>query len=274
MRPSRADIDAPELPGRIRWLNSPDAPKMGALIATGPVLVHFFDFAQLNSLRALPYVLEWRRRYEPHGLSVLGVHSPRFGFSADHDVMATGIAKLEIEHPVADDSRYDIWRDYGCKGWPSLFLWARGGPLAWAHFGEGEYRATEEAIQELLIADDVTRQLPAPMKPLRPTDAAGALVAPPSSELFPGGSPAACWEASATDDRLEVEYEAGGAYLVAEGAGEVRAALDGAPPAPLERPNAGLSAIAEHHRHERHRLVIEAAPGVRVWAISFAPGMP
>ena len=26
-------------------------------------LVHFFDFAQLNSVRTLPYVGEWARRY-------------------------------------------------------------------------------------------------------------------------------------------------------------------------------------------------------------------
>ena len=29
------------------------------LTAAGPVLVHFFDFAQLNSVRALPYVIAW-----------------------------------------------------------------------------------------------------------------------------------------------------------------------------------------------------------------------
>lgn len=247
---------------------------MSALTAAGPVLVQFFDFAQLNSVRALPYVLEWRRRYEPHGLCVLGVHSPRFRFTAEHDVMARGVAELGIEHPVADDSGYAIWRDYGCKGWPSLFLWARGGALAWAHFGEGEYVATEEAIQAELRGEDVTRRLPAPMEPLRPTDVTGALVAPPSQELFPGGSPAAGWEPTSGENRLELEYEAGGAYLVADGAGEVRAGLDGEPPAALERRGPGLVPIAEHQRHERHRLTVEALPGARLWAISFAPGIP
>ncbi len=78
MRPERADIAAPPFPGRLRWLNVERKPELAALLATGPVLVHFFDFAQLNSVRALPYVIEWDRRYREAGLGTVGVHSPRF----------------------------------------------------------------------------------------------------------------------------------------------------------------------------------------------------
>ena len=245
---------------------------MAELTAVGPVLVQFFDFAQLNSVRALPYVLEWQRRYGPLGLTVLGVHSPRFRFSGDREAATAGIAALGVEHAVALDSDYAIWHDYGCKGWPSLFLWSRGGALAWAHFGEGEYRATEEAIQEELRAMDLAVELTVPMEPLRATDAPGALVAPPSEEVFPGGSPAEAWEAVEGEHGLEVEYEAGGAYVVVEGQGTLRASVDGAPPAELS--GQGLIPVAEHPRHERHTMSLDASPGLRVWAISFAPGMP
>ena len=51
---------------------------MPALTAGGPALVHFLDFAQLNSVRTLPYVSEWARRYREAGLSVIGVQSPPF----------------------------------------------------------------------------------------------------------------------------------------------------------------------------------------------------
>jgi hypothetical protein len=272
VRPSRDNIAAPEFPGRIPWLNRDEPPRMSELTATGPVLVHFFDFAQLNSVRALPYVLEWNRRYSPLGLTVLGIHSPRFRFSGERETATAGIAELGVGHPVALDSDYAIWHDYGCKGWPSLFLWRRGGALAWAHFGEGEYRETEDVIQAELRGDDLTLELPPPMEPLRATDAPGALVAPPSEEIFPGGSPAEGWEPGPGDDRIEVEYEAGGAYVVAERGGALRAGLDGAALEPVC--GSGLIPLAEHPRHERHRLTIEATPGARVWAISFAPGMP
>lgn len=274
MRPERDDIAAPEFPGRLRWLNG-SAPSMATLTTTGPVLVHFFDVAQLNSVRALPYVLEWRRRYEAHGLQVVGIHSPRFGFSRQPQVVAAGVERLGIEHLVAVDSEYAIWHDYGCQGWPSLFLWRRGGALGWAHFGEGEYQATEEAIQEELRGDDVTLTLPEPLSPLRPSDAPGALVAPPSEEVFPGGSPREPWESGTEPGALEVEYEAAGVWVVADGEGELAAGVDGEAAGALAIPaGGGLVAIAEHPVHEHHRLRLEAGPGARVWAISFAPGPP
>ena len=61
---------------------------MAELAAAGPVLVHFFDFAQLNSVRALPYAIEWDARYRDAGLTTLGIHSPRFRFTAERAALA------------------------------------------------------------------------------------------------------------------------------------------------------------------------------------------
>lgn len=273
MRPERDDIGAPVFPGRIDWLNADEPPDMAALTAVGPVLVHFFDFAQLNSVRSLPYLLEWRRRYEPLGLTMLGIHSPRFRFTGEAAAIEAGVERLGIEHPVADDSRYAIWHDYGLSGWPSLFLWGRGGALQWVHFGEGEYRETEEAIQDALRAEDVTVKLPAPMEPLRATDAPGVLVQPPTPEYFPGGGPADGWEPTVGDEEIALDYSAGGAWIVADGAGSLTVAVDDEQPRLIEPFPPGLHQIASHPGHESHRLVVRAAEGVRVWAISFEPGV-
>ena len=82
---------------------------MAATTAGGPVLVNFFDFAQLNSVRALPYVVAWAERYGPHGLATLGVHSPRFRFTGERDALAPALNRLGVNHPVADDSGYVIY---------------------------------------------------------------------------------------------------------------------------------------------------------------------
>jgi hypothetical protein len=163
---------------------------MPALTAGGPAIVHFFDFAQHNSVRTLPYVSEWNRRYREAGLRVIGVQSPRFPFGADPEVVAAGLERLGIEFPVAIDAERELWATYGLEGWPSLFLWAMGGALSWFHFGEGEYLATELAIQEELREADALRSLPELLPPLRPEDAPAARVMAPSAEVFPGGS----WE--------------------------------------------------------------------------------
>src|SRR5215218_5196294 len=214
MRPQRENIAAPDLPASLTWVGT-EPESMPALTAGGPALVHFVEYAQLNSVRTLPYLIEWQRRYREAGLSVVVVQAPRFPFAAERDNVAAGLAELGVEPPVAIDVEHDLWAAYGCEGWPSLFLWSRGGALSWAHFGEGEYAATEEAIQEELRGDDVSVELPAPMEPLRATDGPGARVVPPSAEVFPGGSPAAGWEPAGGADRLELSYEAGGAYIVA-----------------------------------------------------------
>ena len=247
---------------------------MAALTAAGPVLVHFFDPAQLNSVRALPYITEWNRRYLPLGLTTLGIHSPRFGFTADATLATEAIGRIGIDHPVALDLDYAIWHDYGCKGWPALFLWGRGGALVWAHNGEGEYLETEEAIQESLRADDVAVGLPRPMNALRATDRPGVLLPVPSAEVFPGGSAAKPWEPGPEGSPLELAYEAGEAWAVTDGEGELSVSVDNGAGAPISVPPAGLSKLAGNGSHEAHSVRLEVSPGVRIWAISFAPGTP
>ncbi len=263
MRPEKDNIAAPDLPEGIEWVG--EAPRsMPLATAAGPVLVHFFDFAQLNSVRTLPYVNEWARRYAPHGLITLGVQAPRFPFGAERDAVAAGLARLGVEFPVAIDADRLLWHSYGCEGWPSLFLWKLGGALAWAHFGEGEYRATEEAIQAELREQDALRELPEPMAPFRPTDAPGARVMPPTPELFPDDPRAA----------LEVPYEAGGAYATVSGEGKLTIELDGSPVDPVPVDGAGLYPLADHPTHESHTLTVEPSPGLRIHSIGFAAGVP
>jgi len=273
MRPERENIAAPDLPEEIEWIG--DAPRsMPLATARGPVLVHFFDLAQLNSVRTLPYVCEWARRYKDLGLTTLGVQAPRFPFGAERNPVAASMERLGVEFPVAIDADRRLWHAYGCEGWPSLFLWKLGGALTWFHFGEGEYRASEEAIQAELREQDALRALPEPMAPLRPSDATGAKVIPPTPELFPGGSWEQPWTAGENGEELEVDYEGGGAYATVEGRGEIEIAIDGDAATPITVKEPGLYALVECSQHEAHHLTLHFSPGLRVWSLSFAAATP
>ncbi len=261
------------LPPRLRWLNAERKPVLAELTAAGPALVHFFDFAQLNSIRALPYVLAWVERYRDAGLATLGIHSPRFKFTSERDALAPALERLGVAHPIADDSRYAVWHDYGCRGWPSLFLWGQGGALRWVHFGEGEYEATERAIVEELVALDSTYAPPPPLEPLRPTDAPEALVAPPSEEVLPGGSLAEPWRGG-TGEALELSYAAGGAHASVDGEGELRVTIDGGEARPVAVGAPGLYDLTLHPRHSEHAIRLEAGAGVDVYSVSFSAGVP
>jgi hypothetical protein len=269
LHPSRRDIAAPPFPADAEWVGG-DAPRLERLTARGPLLIHFFDLAQLNSARAMPYLEAWRERYSEHGLGILGVHSARFPFTASPEAVAAALPRLRIRWPVAVDSRHSIWRDYGCKGWPSLFLWGQGGALRWYHLGEGDYDGTETAITEALAEAGVSLDWPEPVRPVRPSDAPGAGVVRPTDEYFPSGEAGEPWSGGP----IEFFYEAGGSHLAAEGAGRVALALDGRelPPVAVEGP--GIYELVEHPRHERHRIRLEPDERVRVHSVQFSPAPP
>jgi hypothetical protein len=271
--PGRDNIAAPDLPESLAWVGA-EPESMPALTAGGPALVHFLDFAQLNSVRTLPYLNEWSRRYREAGLSVIGVQSPRFPFGADIDAVAAGLAALEVEFPVAIDTDHDLWAAYGCEGWPSLFLWSLGGALAWVHFGEGEYLGTEVAIQEELREIDALRPLPEPMAPLRPSDAPGAWVMAPTPEVLPGGSWERPWTAGADGEELTLEYTGGGAYATVDGRGEIAVELDGEPVTTIAVTAPALYALAEHSNHEARAVTLRPTAGLKIWSVSFPAATP
>jgi hypothetical protein len=273
MRPGHETIAAPDLPTDLTWIGT-EPESMPALTAGGPAIVHFFDFAQLNSVRTLAYLGEWNRRYRAAGLRVIGVQAPRFPFGADRDAVAAGLAALGVDFPVAIDADRELWFAYGCEGWPSLFLWALGGALAWFHFGEGEYLGTEMAIQQELREADALRPLPELLAPLRPEDAPGARVMAPSAEVFPGGGWDRPWSAGEEADELVVEYEAGGAWATVEGSGALSVSVDEGEPRTIEIPRPGIYELAAHDRHGTHSVALRPEPGMRVWSVSFDPGLP
>jgi hypothetical protein len=190
------------------------------LAAARPVLVHFFDFAQLNSVRTLPYLRAWHERYEGDGLAMIGVHSPRFPFTQDQDSVAAAVDRLGIDWPVAVDPEFSLWRLYEPHGWPALFLWKQGGALRWYHLGEGDYAGTEEAIREVLPERNGGR-MASLLDPIRPSDARRE-----GDRSHTGGVPGRldrrAWSATEGDPSIALDYEAGGAYAATDGEGRSR----------------------------------------------------
>jgi len=273
VRPEALDIAVPPFHPGMRWLGPEPAP-VERICARGPLLVHFIDAAHMSSARTLPYVNAWNERYAPSGLTVLEVNSPRFPFTADEAKLGAALERLEVRHGVALDDEYRAWHDYGCEGWPSLFLWNRGGALRWFHFGEGEYAATESAIQEELLAVSPELRLPSLLEPLRPSDAPGALVARPTGELLPGGSTTEPWRAATPADSIDVDYSAGGAWATVDGEGALTVSLDGGPVEEIAVDAPGAYELSRHVQHESHRLSLTASPGLAVYAVAFAAGVP
>ena len=71
----------PDLDGAVAWLNS--TPLSSKSLRGKVVLVNFWTYSCINSLRELPYVKAWAAKYKDAGLVVIGVHAPEFGFEKD-----------------------------------------------------------------------------------------------------------------------------------------------------------------------------------------------
>jgi thiol-disulfide isomerase/thioredoxin len=139
---------APEFAGVTRWLNS--GPVTMRSLRGRVVLIDFWTYTCINCIRTLPYVTAWDRRYRDKGLTVVGVHTPEFGFEKDSANVRDAIARNHIRYPVAQDNDYGTWNAWGNQFWPAKYLVDATGQVRYTHFGEGDYGTTEAAIRALL----------------------------------------------------------------------------------------------------------------------------
>jgi mannose-6-phosphate isomerase-like protein (cupin superfamily) len=211
------------------------------------VLIEFFDFCRVSSLRTLPYVKEWHSRYEADGLRVISVHCPGYPPSQDPQAVREAVARLGIEHAVCLDQDFELWRRYENKGWPARYLFNPKLRLFEYHYGEGSYTETEQAIQELL---DVERELVATIHP--EDDPAKEIVVPTPEQEGPYSG----------------AYEAGEVWAVVDGEGELgvngRIVEVGVP---------GAMRLIDHGVHTEAVLDLEPGDGVTVYATCFTPGI-
>jgi cytochrome c biogenesis protein CcdA/thiol-disulfide isomerase/thioredoxin len=144
----QSEGELPSLAGATAWLNS--APLTPEGLRGKVVVVDFWTYSCINCLRALPYVKAWNDRYKDHGLVVIGVHTPEFAFEKDLDNVRHAVSELKITYPVALDSNYAVWQAFNNQYWPAHYFIDSMGRIRGHHFGEGNYRESEELIRQLL----------------------------------------------------------------------------------------------------------------------------
>jgi AhpC/TSA family len=238
-------IPAPPFPRGLPWIGV--APLRMDKQRGRPVLVEFWDFCRVNSLRTLPYLKAWHARYAADGLRVIGVHTGGFPPSQDEANVRRAVERLGIEYPVVVDLELELWDMYGNEGWPARYLWDANGMLYSLHYGEGGYGETEREIQALLGTErDV-------LPPVRAEDEPGVLL-PAQTEDQPGA--------------YSGPYEAGAVWAVVDGEGEL--GVNGRPIAVTEP---GCVLLIEHPHHTAGTLELTVGAGVECFATCFTPGV-
>lgn len=138
----------PELAGITGWVNT--EPFTFQQLRGKVVLVNFWTYSCINCIRTFPHLKEWYAKYKDRGLVIVGVHTPEFEFEKDSDNVREAVKRFGLLYPIAIDSRYETWQNFGNRFWPAHYLIDQNGIVRSVHFGEGAYVQTENEIRTLL----------------------------------------------------------------------------------------------------------------------------
>jgi thiol-disulfide isomerase/thioredoxin len=150
----RARVRAPEIEGGRGWLNT-DKPLSLAALKGKLVLLDFWTYGCINCIHIIPDLKKLEAKY-PNQLVVIGVHSAKFQNEKETENIRRIILRYEIEHPVYNDSDFEVWESYGVRAWPTQVLIDPAGYVVGSVSGEGNYEIIDQTIEK--VADDFRKR--------------------------------------------------------------------------------------------------------------------
>ena len=167
-------IRAPEFPADLEWFNT-DQPVTLESQRGKVVLLNFWTYGSVNCMHVMPDLQYLKNRY-PENLAIIGIHSPKFENERISVQLQKAINRHHIRHPVANDPKFQLWRAYGIKAWPSIIFIDPEGRVAGVLRGEDRRKQLDSLIKKHLeLAESGGQLVSSPMPvSLRP-EAAAAL---------------------------------------------------------------------------------------------------
>lgn len=140
----RAPAFAPDLD----WVNVAHAPRMDRLRGR-VVLLHFWAYGCVNCANVIDD-LKYLETKHHDGLSVIGVHTPKFTQQRQTSAVLKAVNRLHIRHPVVNDQEWKLWREYAIKAWPSFVLIDAEGFVRATLSGEDRRGELDDWVEKLL----------------------------------------------------------------------------------------------------------------------------
>lgn len=148
MNEEQGPVRAPELSGATNWLNVAE-PLTLASLRGKVVLLDFWTYGCINCVHVLADLKALEAKYGD-ALVVIGVHSAKFTNERELEHLRRTVVRLEIEHPVANDTDFAIWKAYTVRAWPTRVLIDPAGYIVGSAAGEGYAQAFDDAIAAVL----------------------------------------------------------------------------------------------------------------------------
>jgi thiol-disulfide isomerase/thioredoxin len=150
-------IHAPELTGATEWFNVPTPLTLKALRGK-VVLLDFWTYGCVNCMHILPDLKRLEQKY-PEELVVIGIHSAKFTNERKSENIRHILVRYDIDHPVANDASFAIWREYGARAWPTMVLIDPEGYVVATASGEGKGEAFDQAIAAVIQVFDEQKKI-------------------------------------------------------------------------------------------------------------------
>jgi cytochrome c biogenesis protein CcdA/thiol-disulfide isomerase/thioredoxin len=125
--------------------------KLAEYVGKKIIVIDFLTYSCINCVRTFPYLNDWYAKYKDTGLVIVGIHTPEFAFERKQENVEKAMKDLGINFPVVLDNKYGTWNAYGNQYWPRKYIIDLKGNIVYDHIGEGNYKETEEVIQDLLM---------------------------------------------------------------------------------------------------------------------------
>ncbi len=140
---------APDFDGHKNWINSPGYKSMDELHGK-VVLINLWTSSCHSCVQTFSHIQGWHESYKNKGLTVIGVHPPEFGAARDMEDLVWTARERGLTFPIVQDNGFKLWKKYGNRIWPALFLIDKTGQVRYSHMGKGNYQKTESIIVQLL----------------------------------------------------------------------------------------------------------------------------
>lgn len=139
---------APELPPDLGWINVSRRPRIADLRGR-VVLLWFWSYDSVNCWNLAADLRRLESKYHD-GLSVIGLHCPKYPAQRGDEPLLRAVNRLHLRHPVANDAGFRLWQACGVEAWPSVVLVDAEGRHAATFAGEACVAEVDAAIARLL----------------------------------------------------------------------------------------------------------------------------
>ena len=118
-------------------------------------------------MHIFPQLRKLEKKYA-NELAVVGVHSAKFPNEKDAQNLQKAVQRYELEHPVINDTDFQVWQQYTCRAWPTLMFIDPQGKVIGKHEGELPFESFDNLMAQMIAefdAEGLLDRRPLPVTP-------------------------------------------------------------------------------------------------------------